>query len=133
MASGALASVADWLALKKILECPSGESKQLQAAILVAKIAHIPLSMFDGFFCMVESVRGPMGKHLLLLVSILDKACPSKACSCCPRYAADRPVKSRGGLGVGIKLQGELVGLSLSVDSSLKIKNIAPFDRDFGG
>lgn len=115
MASGALPNVADWLALKKILECPSGESKQLQAAILVAKIAHIPLSMFEGFFCMVESVRGPMGKHLLLLVSILGKECPSKACSCCPRCVADRPVKSHGDLGVGIKLQGELVGLSLSV------------------
>lgn len=132
MASDALLSVADWLALKKIFQCPFGEIKQLQAVILLAKIAHIPLSMFDGFFCMVESVRGPMGKHLLLLVSILDEECPSKARSCCPRCVADRPVKSHGDLGVGIKLQGELVGLSLSVDSSLKIKNIVPFDRDFG-
>jgi hypothetical protein len=125
--------VADWLAFKKILECPSGESKQLQAATPVAKIAHIPLSMFDGFFCMVESVRGPMGKYLLPLVSILDKECPSKARSCCPRCAADRPVKRHGDFEVGVKVQRELVGLSLSVDSSLKIKNIAPFDRDFGG
>jgi len=71
--SGALPTVPDCLAVEKLLEGPLGESKQVQPARLIAKVADTPFSLFDGFVPMVESVRGPVGKHLFMLVYILEK------------------------------------------------------------